>query len=170
MVRKMRAMNDAKSLIAVLAVSILLQAAPVGAQDGGGAGAGDGTGPGDGKGIEECGVALSLFRDDERIWALDSDGVAALPYATTLKVGHRPDSVAIPLKAFATALEAESAMVEVTGCGGRIERYEQARITQDGPGYFIVINKRGEFKLVQVNRRGREDTLVRRAHRITISP
>jgi hypothetical protein len=56
----------------------------------------------------------------------------------------------------------------VSTCGGRARRYPMHRLEKGRMQVFVVPNRRGAFKLVEIARNGRERTLMRQVGRIVV--
>lgn len=152
----------------VLVAIALCCAGPAFAQ-GNGTGGGKGGGGKTGAGNGTCAEGLRLFDGERLVWARDSDAFKEAAKTTPLGAGHQPERPAIALLALVADRD-DVRSIDVATCGGRSQEFHVATLRTQRRAVYVVANRRGAFKLVEIMADGREETLSRNVGRVTITP
>lgn len=135
---------------------------------GNGSGAGEGGGDKSGGGTGACANGLSLFDGERLVWTRDSTTFIEAVNTEPVGAGHRPEQPALALASLIEGTD-DSRYIEVVTCGGRAQQYSAGQLRSNGRGIYVVANRRGAFKLVEIMPDGREQTLSRNVGRVTIT-
>lgn len=153
----------------LLCVLLLLCFAGVAHAQGTGTGGGKGGGGKTGGGTGTCADGLRLFDGDRLVWARDSATFSAAAKTAPVGAGHRPDQPALDLLSLVDGRDDVRA-IEVATCGGRSQEFHVPTLRDQSRAIFVVANRRGAFKLVEIMPDGREHTLSRNVGRLKITP
>jgi len=129
--------------------------------------AGDGSGQQNSGSKGDCGQELALYQDEQKLWQRDADQLAAMPGSRLLNEGRKNEAKGIELRLL---LPAENTIRSVTiiACRGKTQNLSVADLHRSGVQYYLVPNRRGDFKLVAIHRQGGGKSLLKRVVRVVL--
>ena len=117
---------------------------------------------------EECGRALSFYRNGEIQWHKSADAVIEMPGAFVIDEGRMQGLVAMPLGAL-LGDDAKASMVEVLSCSGEAIRLEASQINAGATRYLFSVNRKGYIKLTHFETAGKPITALRYVTQVEVS-